>query len=129
MLDGIENDSLKSMHYAMSLGLEKCGDYQRAIYHLDLANKMRRATYKYATQDAVRQFENLKKTYSKTTLDSIPNHEESTGNNLFILGMPRSGTSLVEQILASHSDVAGGGELTIMHEMWRHEKFVSDANL
>ena len=32
-------------------------------------------------------------------------------NNIFVLGMPRSGTSLVEQILSSHSKVVGGGEL------------------
>ena len=127
LLENVDNDSLKSMHYAMSLGLEKCGDYQRAVSYLDTANKLRRSTYKYSSQDTVRQFEKIKRTYSKAALEHNTKYEHSDVKNIFILGMPRSGTSLVEQILTSHGDVTGGGELTIMHEMWRREGFVSDA--
>ena len=42
---------------------------------------------------------------------------------LFIVGMPRSGTSLVEQILSSHSQVYGAGELSYLEDIVKKEFF------
>ncbi|HET6248422.1 MAG TPA: sulfotransferase [Tepidisphaeraceae bacterium] len=54
--------------------------------------------------------------YTASQMDSLPRANLPSNRVLLIVGMPRSGTSLVEQILASHPAVHGGGELTYLYE-------------
>ena len=57
----------------------------------------------------------------------------SANKPIFILGMPRSGTSLVEQIIASHSEVSGLGELEAFNKIFNVKNFlkseINDKNL
>lgn len=58
-------------------------------------------------------------TFSKDRVASMPRAAASSGRPIFILGMPRSGTTLVEQILAAHPDVHPAGELQELRHIWR----------
>lgn len=83
--------------------------YDEAFIEYSSANNMR--PYNYNKEAIEQYFNNIKNTF--INLGSEP---KSTSGNLskkpvFILGMPRSGTSLIEQILSSHSKVTGAGEL------------------
>jgi len=54
--------------------------------------------------------------YTETRLDALPRATHGNRRPVLIIGMPRSGTSLVEQVLASHPSVFGGGELNYLRE-------------
>ena len=71
-----------------------------------------------------------KQTIIKEKFDNFKNENLSFDNKdniIFILGMPRSGTSLVEQIITSHSNVFGGGELPILSKIIK-ENFINEEN-
>ncbi len=61
--------------------------------------------------NTARSFSSIMSVFSRENLERIPRPRNADSLPLFIVGMPRSGTSLVEQILASHPDVFGAGEL------------------
>lgn len=79
--------------------------YQRAQSLRPLADDIERHL---ADMDAIRA------TFSAQLLAALPRADHGSERPVFIVGMPRSGTSLVEQILASHPQVYGGGELTAL---------------
>ena len=60
--------------------------------------------------------EQITKIYSKVVIKKNQSFVERIKEPIFILGMPRSGTSLVEQILSTHKDVYGGGELSFIED-------------
>lgn len=124
---GLNDEAKLSMHFAMSSGLESCGEHSKAIAHLDKANQLRRSFINYKTQDSERLFDMYKKAYSQNNLNNMLGAVTKPKENIFIVGMPRSGTSLVEQILASHSDVFGAGELPNLRRIWRIEEAASEA--
>ncbi|MBC7477831.1 MAG: sulfotransferase, partial [Pseudorhodobacter sp.] len=89
------------------------GQPAEAFTALAEANRLRRAALRYDPAQDLQQFAAL-----TLTAPSLARHTltapAASPRPIFILGMPRSGTSLVEQILSSHSDVAGGGELPFL---------------
>ena len=109
------------MHLAFGLGkaFEDLGDYEKAFGFYLTGNTLKRATYEFSIERVEKLFGCLKKTFTKDLFrkhqaagrDSSENTKSSDVTPIFILGMPRSGTTLVEQILASHPSVHGAGEL------------------
>ena len=102
-------DNFKSQMFFSLWNIYK--DHQNkelAFEYLISANKLNRKTIDYSTNDSKRKIHNLiNHDYSilkESTMNKPP-------NIVFIIGMPRSGTSLIEQILSSHSLVEGCGEL------------------
>lgn len=126
-LEGVSKESLIYMNFALGSALESCGEYQEAIKHFDEGNKLCREDIGYTTKDAVRLIDVFKKSYSADNLKNMQGQMDLDSKNIFILGMPRSGTSLVEQILSCHSDVHGAGELNILRPIWRKEGSASEA--
>ena len=105
---------------AVSFGLGKAfddlGDYAQAIRHYDVANSLRAATIRLDRQGVVRAYDETIARHGKDMLDGAAARlvrSPDIGGELpvFIVGMPRSGTTLIEQILSSHPAVAGAGEL------------------
>ncbi len=82
------------------------------------ANQLLKDYYRYDTGKSVQLFQHIKDIFAPITLcDVVDAPYEDSRKLIFILGLPRAGSSLVEQILAAHSTVFGGGELTYMkHE-------------
>jgi tetratricopeptide (TPR) repeat protein len=84
-------------------------DFDQAFVHYLQANKL-----KYKPQAAARELQYLRTCHSVFTgerLRTLPRASTNSERPVFIVGMPRSGTSLVEQVLASHPAVFGAGEL------------------
>ena len=98
------------LHFSAGKYLDDTTDYDRAFQHYELANRLAARTFSVPRN---RQFfQDL--VYWQPDLQSIAVRaapESSEPMPIFVVGMPRSGTSLVEQILASHSRVFGAGEL------------------
>lgn len=90
------------------------GRYQEAFDHYQRGNSLRTTLFNPARH--VEAIDTLIQAYAAGTMSRAPKASVRSGRPLFIVGMPRSGTTLTEQILASHPQVHGAGEL---HEIDR----------
>lgn len=97
-----------SIHFALGKMCNDIGQYDRAFNHYQKANTFGRPTAKKAfDSDFIKRVQNL---CTRSYLASKPAGDTSD-IPVFIVGMPRSGTTLMEQIIASHPQAAGAGEL------------------
>lgn len=88
------------------------GDAAAAMAWFDAANAMRRAALSYDADAMDRVFADLARTFDAETIARLSKSGGRSPKPVFIVGMPRSGTTLVEQVLASVPGVHGAGELT-----------------
>ena len=106
----ITNDEQKAMY---SFGLhnvyEKNNDYEKSFFYLDKANLILDTQTQFDLDKEVIFFDKIKKIFINKSKENKT--QKDIKKKIFIVGMPRSGTTLVEQILASHSKVYGCGEL------------------
>jgi Tfp pilus assembly protein PilF len=122
----LSNDDRIELHFGLAKAYEDLGQNQASFDQLVKGNLLRRQQITYSEDKTLGLIE---KTGEIFTAQFI-NHWSDRGNNssvpVFIVGMPRSGSTLVEQILASHPQVFGGGELKHFPatvEEIRNEKF------
>ena len=99
------------LYYAYAKIKEDLGELDVAFDSYVRAGKLRQNEFAYDFADDQRNFSLVKKTAPRLRETSIPKLEQSKQIPIFILGMPRSGTTLVEQIVSSHPEVTGAGEL------------------
>ena len=100
-----------SLHFALGKCYDDIRDYDQAFPHYLAGCQIKRARLGYDPAAAARQFVELQKIFSKDFIDRLRGSGDPSAMPIFVLGMPRSGTTLTEQILASHPDVFGAGEL------------------
>jgi tetratricopeptide (TPR) repeat protein len=99
-----------AVEFALAKELEDLGEYSSSFSHLHAACQSYRALLRYDVAEDVAVLEKLRTTQTAETLGSLgPGFD--TQECIFIIGLPRSGTTLVERILASHSEVYAAGEL------------------
>ena len=100
------------LRFALGNAFLQLGDSAQAFAHLDEGNRMKRATFSYDSDATARWLANIVASAGPETLARLSGPCAVPGATpLFVIGMPRSGTTLVEQILASHPSVFGAGEL------------------
>ena len=102
-------------HFGLGELYDRVGEYDLAFSHFDAGNKLE--PHKFDKQANDVRFDAFMRAFSAETMQHLPQSEELSELPVYIVGMPRSGTSLVEQILASHPLVTGGGELGGIHEL------------
>jgi len=108
---GIPDEDGIRLAFGLGKAYEDLGDFDKSMEFVIKAAGLKRKSYDYSISESQEQFDKIKEVFSP---DFFSNHRDSGDPDrtpVFILGMPRSGTSLVEQILASHPDVYGAGEL------------------
>lgn len=93
------------------------GEYEEAARYLRSGNTLRRRELDYDRARVEADFEETITVFNREFFDKRRDFGASDETPIFVLGMPRSGTSLVEQILASHPDVYGAGELVTLREI------------
>ena len=105
--------------FALFDALAKAGQHERAFRRLAEANRLRRRKFLYdpAAERAV--FEQLNHFFDAAFFRDCPTSSAEATGPVFIVGMPRSGTTLIEQILSSHPDIAAGGESIATTELVR----------
>ncbi|MCH8348385.1 MAG: sulfotransferase [Proteobacteria bacterium] len=91
-------------------------DYDQAFHYYSLGNQRARAAYAkigavFDEKETGLEFGRLKTLFSKQNLDKINRPGNPSTRPIFIVAMPRAGTTLLEQIISSHSKVQGAGEL------------------
>lgn len=106
------------MHLAFSLGkaLEGIGKYTEAFGYLEMANQIKRAGITFDIQRIEDHFRMIKSLFTKEFIDRFQVGCVTDVTPVFIVGMPRSGTTLVEQILSSHPAGYGAGELPFLRQ-------------
>ena len=101
-------------HFALGNIFDDGNDFTRAFEHYSKGNLLKRKTVVYDSRSFSAYVDRLIEVYSEQYLRDSNAYGSDTEAPVFILGMPRSGTSLVEQIVASHPRVYGGGELPFL---------------
>lgn len=106
---------LRTLHFALGKLYDSMKEYDKSFRHFATAHCIESATYDPAQNS--RKFDELIEVFSAENMARLPRSTSRSNLPVFIVGMPRSGTSLVEQILASHPQIYGAGELEDMHRM------------
>jgi tetratricopeptide (TPR) repeat protein len=106
---------LRTMHFALAKLYDSMKEYDQSFQHSVAAHRFQRAVYD--PEQNKRKFDELIAVFNAENLAHFPRSTNHSRLPVFIVGMPRSGTSLVEQILASHPQVYGAGELEDVHGM------------
>ncbi|TIV52470.1 MAG: sulfotransferase, partial [Mesorhizobium sp.] len=108
--------SLARMQLSFGLGKvnDDLKDYGRAFDYFAEGNAIRRQGIDYDPVRTRGEFEAMKAAFDKTFFEKHRTSDISDDTPIFVVGMPRSGTTLVEQIIASHPQVYGAGELNIL---------------
>ena len=106
---GLKIDDQLSMHMLLGKLYDSISDYRNSFIHFRDANDLIYNDYDIKTFE--HQVTNIISYFSNEKYGKLPSSSINSSECVFILGMPRSGTSLIEQIVSSHSKVYGGGEL------------------
>jgi tetratricopeptide (TPR) repeat protein len=108
------NDGARmTIHFALGKFLDDAGDYENAIQQFDQGNRLRATAAPFDRAAFAAELDRNIAYYTKEFFERSAATGTQDEKPLFIVGMYRSGTTLVEQILSSHPDIAAGGELTV----------------
>ena len=103
-----------NLHFALGKAYDDLGDWDRAFENFAAANRLKRAMLDYDPALLETQFDAIRKTFDGAFFEARSGYGDPSERPVFLVGMPRSGTTLVEQILASHGQVYGAGELPLI---------------
>jgi Flp pilus assembly protein TadD len=115
--DGLSEDKAPYVHFALAKALDDVGDYGRAFEHLRKGNASKRRQIEYDEAGALKLFERIATAYDHGLFDRFNGQGDPSSVPVFVVGMPRSGSTLIEQILASHPQIHGAGELRALEKM------------
>lgn len=115
-----------SLHFALGELYDRVGDFDRAFEQFAQANRLVRAT---SGEDSyLKAMADTQQRCTRAFFSRAPRARSSPCRPIFIVGMPRSGTTLAEQIVASHPAVCAGGELTEIADIAEWLGPLADAN-
>ena len=115
-------DDERRIPLAFALGkvCEDLGEYDAAFAYFETGNRLKRATYRYDVAEEAAYVERLMAVFDAEFFAARDDWGSADETPIVICGMPRSGTTLAEQILASHPEVAGVGEVQdLPNAVWR----------
>jgi len=135
-LPSLTPDEQIELNFALGKAFADIGDEERSFRHLLDGNKWKRKQTDYDEETTLRFLDRMRTVFTDELIRGKKGGGERSSIPVFIVGMPRSGTTLVEQILASHPKVFGAGEInTFVHaimglggrpsEAWRSPEVVS----
>jgi tetratricopeptide (TPR) repeat protein len=99
------------LDFALGKAYADLKDYDRSFRHLVAANAAKRTMIVYDERRALALFDRIEATFTREFIAGKSGGGDPSAMPIFVIGMPRSGTTLIEQILASHPAVHGAGEL------------------
>jgi tetratricopeptide (TPR) repeat protein len=106
-----ENDQI-ALHFALGKAHGDLKNRERSFGHLLKGNALKRRQIRYDEEAALGSFERIRAVFTPELMRAKRGCGDYSRVPIFIVGMPRSGSTLVEQILASHSRVFGAGEIS-----------------
>ncbi len=108
-------------HYHFALGniYNSLQQYDPAFEHYEKGNNARRGTISYKAEDYSTHVDKLIGTYNRAYFEKISGFGSDSQLPVFIIGLPRSGSTLIEQVLSSHPLIYGGGEIPLIGRLER----------
>jgi tetratricopeptide (TPR) repeat protein len=107
----LQRDTRVGLNFALGTAFDARGDHERAFGFYQAANELKAARYPTDLPALERWFDEIVATFDEAFFAARKDFGAPSERPIFVLGMPRSGTTLIEQILASHPQVHGAGEL------------------
>ena len=98
-------------HFALAQACESIGEYEEAFFHLEKGNKIKNDQSKYSIERMDAELQAQIDVCDEDFFNDLGSGGYATKDPIFILGLPRAGSTLIEQILASHSMIDGTLEL------------------
>ena len=105
------------LHYALGKMYEDVGELASAFAHYEEGGRIQTQLFPYYNNKAVSLFKLMHLKMRHKQYEGIEKTGCISNKSVFVLGMPRSGTSLIEQIIASHPEAYGAGELKLLHRV------------
>jgi tetratricopeptide (TPR) repeat protein len=105
------DEDLIHLHFALGKGFADLEQHEPSFHHFLQGNALKRRQTGYDEAATLRLFERIQSVFTPELMQRMRGGGDESRIPVFVVGMPRSGTTLIEQILASHSKVFGAGEL------------------
>ena len=99
------------LEFALGKALEDCGEFAASFEHYERGNRRARSSFNYDAGATTAFVQRFKATFTRGFFEERADWGSAARDPIFIVGLPRSGSTLLEQILASHSQVEGTREL------------------
>lgn len=111
------------LHFGLAAAYDNLKEFRQAAEHLKLANELQRSAKlkkkeTYDPDNFTLWIDQMIQAFTPELVKSLKEAGSESKRPIFVVGLPRSGTTLTEQILASHSAVFGAGELTIVSDVF-----------
>src|SRR5262249_15129356 len=106
-----EHERFTAMHFALGKAYEDMAEYEKSLHHYGIGARQKRSTLKYDEAEVFRFFDEIREVFSEDYFNNRPFEGKPSELPIFIIGMPRSGSTLTEQIISSHPKVHGAGEI------------------
>jgi tetratricopeptide (TPR) repeat protein len=113
---GLEAAQLLRLHLAIGKVADDLGDYALAMQHFDAADVVRKRSAPFDSAAFLMEIDRLIARCTKEWIVRAPEVGSRDATPVLIIGMPRSGTTLVEQIVSMHPEIGAGGELNFWNE-------------
>jgi tetratricopeptide (TPR) repeat protein len=119
LLQGVESLAARdqtNLHFSLAKAYNDFDDYERSFQHLAKGNALARQQFDYDECETIAGLERIREVFSPGLMRSKSGHGNPSVQPIFIVGMPRSGSTLIEQILAGHPHIHAAGEI---EDFWK----------
>lgn len=115
-INKLGRDDAVLVEFALGKAYEDIGDHDRAFEHFLAGNELKHEAMPYSSADQAAFFDNMSRVFDAAKFERHRDAGLGSTVPIFILGLSRSGTTLIEQIIASHPQVHGAGEIKALYQ-------------
>lgn len=110
-IDALPPSQIEYLHFALGKCYDDTGEHSLSFEHYQRGCQLKRKRISYNADEQSKSFDRMISIFDNSLIDSLRSFSNDSSLPIFVVGMPRSGTTLTEQIIASHADVHAAGEL------------------
>ncbi len=125
-LSGKHDVEISPINFALFKAYDDIGEYKKSFQHLKAGNDGRKKTVPFDKKIQTNIYRNIKTICTPKYIQTFKGKGYKSDVPVFIIGMPRSGTSLTENIISAHPDAFGAGELQLINLLERKIKITPE---